>query len=254
MAAVAQGGYGVGVGRRPGHSPLVLGSRGGLAGGVLDGVQRTVGIPYFGPHAGVVEEVGMLGLAATVVEVTLVIALVASLRFARWPRASDPIQGSPGQGSCGWASRGEVSRGGTPYIPRAPWRSPAGAAEASDEVEALPEVRFPAAGKVEKPAGSDFQLRFGFAAVSVTSFRGPHPGPWRRSRRSVRLDLTPVYPCPVRISRSDDTYAVPAGELASLYGPKRAVPRVLTVRLSRNHPFPLGPTPNPGLTAFSFHL
>ena len=126
VVAVAQGAYGVAVLRRPGPSLFLLGSAGNLAVAVLYVVTRTVGIPYFGPHAGVVEEVGMLGLAATVVEVTLVIALVASLRFARWPGASDPIQGSPGQGSCGWASRGKVSRGGTPYIPRAPWRSPPG--------------------------------------------------------------------------------------------------------------------------------
>lgn len=107
LVAAAQGFYGVALLRRAGPSLFLLGIAGNLAVVVLYIVTRTVGIPFFGPHAGVVEELGVLGLSATVIEVTLVIALVASLRFARRQGASDSIQGIPGAGIARMGESGE---------------------------------------------------------------------------------------------------------------------------------------------------
>ena len=42
-------------------------------------VARTVGIPFFGPDAGEIEEVGLLDVGATMVEAMLVVALGALL-------------------------------------------------------------------------------------------------------------------------------------------------------------------------------
>jgi FtsP/CotA-like multicopper oxidase with cupredoxin domain len=106
LVAVAQGLYGVALLRRPGPFLFLLGIVGNLAVVVLYVVTRTVGIPFFGPHAGVVEEVGVLGLSATVMELALVIALVASLKLAR-PGASDQIQVVPGAGIARMGESGE---------------------------------------------------------------------------------------------------------------------------------------------------
>jgi FtsP/CotA-like multicopper oxidase with cupredoxin domain len=92
VVAAVQGFYGVALLRRPGPPLFLLGIAGNLAVVVLYIVTRTFGIPFFGPHAGVVEEVGILGLSAMVVQVTLVAALVASLRVAR-PGGEDSAQG-----------------------------------------------------------------------------------------------------------------------------------------------------------------
>ncbi len=43
-------------------------------------VTRTVGVPFFGPHAGEVEEMGLIDLLSIVVELALVITLVVLLR------------------------------------------------------------------------------------------------------------------------------------------------------------------------------
>ena len=105
VAAVAQAFYVAILLHRPRPPLLLLGVAGNLAIVVLYVVTHTVGIPFFGPHAGAVEEVEALGLSATVVEVTLVIALVASLRFARRPVVSGSIQ------ETGPARIGESGRG-----------------------------------------------------------------------------------------------------------------------------------------------
>lgn len=47
---------------------------------VLYLVTRTVGIPFFGPHAGEVEGVGFVDLSATATELVLVVALLTVMR------------------------------------------------------------------------------------------------------------------------------------------------------------------------------
>ncbi len=84
--AVAQGLYGVVLLRRgtpPGRSLLLLGIAGNLALVLLYAVTRSVGVPFFGPHAGEVEGVGMLDLSATTAELALVVALAALSRSGR---------------------------------------------------------------------------------------------------------------------------------------------------------------------------
>ena len=97
LVAAVQGVYGAALLRVPGPSLFLLGIAGNLAVAILYVVTRTFGIPFFGPHAGVVEEVELLGLSATVVELALAATLVASLRLAR-PGASGSIRGMPGAG------------------------------------------------------------------------------------------------------------------------------------------------------------
>ena len=93
VAATVQGVYGLALLRRPRRSLFIFGIGANLAIVVLYVATRTVGVPFFGPHAGVVEEVGVLDLAATMAELALAIALVALLRFGRRPNAVDLIQG-----------------------------------------------------------------------------------------------------------------------------------------------------------------
>jgi hypothetical protein len=79
-SAVAQGAYGVALLRRPRRSSLLLlGVGGNLPIVVLYLLTRTVGIPFFGPHAGEVEGVGVADLSATAAELALVVALGAVL-------------------------------------------------------------------------------------------------------------------------------------------------------------------------------
>ena len=59
------------------RSLLLLGAVGNFAIVALYVVMRTVGIPLLGPHAGEVEGIAPLGLAATASELALVVALVA---------------------------------------------------------------------------------------------------------------------------------------------------------------------------------
>ncbi len=78
---------------RPRRSIFVLGIVGNLAVITLYVATRTIGIPLFGPHAGEVEEVGVIDLASVVTEVALVAALALLLRSpaSRWsPLASRP--------------------------------------------------------------------------------------------------------------------------------------------------------------------
>ena len=78
--ALGQGFYGAtlllrGLGRR--RSLFLLGALGNLAIVALYMFTRTVGIPLLGPHAGEVEGIAPLGLAATASELALVVALGA---------------------------------------------------------------------------------------------------------------------------------------------------------------------------------
>ena len=93
VAATVQGVYGLALLRRPRRSLFIFGIGANLAIVVLYVATRTVGVPLFGPHAGVVEQVGVLDLAATMAELALAIALVALLRFGWRPNAVDLIQG-----------------------------------------------------------------------------------------------------------------------------------------------------------------
>ena len=77
VLAVAQGLYGLGLLRRPSRRFLLLGVAGNLAVAILWLVTRTTGIPLLGPHAGVVERVGVLDLACTLAEVGIVAGLGA---------------------------------------------------------------------------------------------------------------------------------------------------------------------------------
>ena len=86
VSAVAQGLYGAALLRRP-RRPLLLllGVGGNLSIVVLYLLTRTVGVPFFGPHAGEVEGVGVADLGATAAELALVVALGALL-LRRLPR------------------------------------------------------------------------------------------------------------------------------------------------------------------------
>ena len=65
---------------RPRRRLFLAGVAGNLAVIILYVVTRTVGIPFFGPHAGEVEEMGVLDLLSIGVEIALVITLVVLLR------------------------------------------------------------------------------------------------------------------------------------------------------------------------------
>lgn len=82
VVAVAQVLLSDGLLYRPRRRFLLAGVVGNLAVITLYIVTRTSGIPYFGPHAGDVEEVGGIDLAATIVETVLVIGLVALSRIS----------------------------------------------------------------------------------------------------------------------------------------------------------------------------
>jgi hypothetical protein len=75
VVAIAQGFYSVALLRWPGQLLFYLGIGGNLAVVVLYIVTRTMGIPFFGPHVGEVEEVGIVDLCATIAELALSIAL-----------------------------------------------------------------------------------------------------------------------------------------------------------------------------------
>ena len=101
-AAVAQGVYGLALVRRrdPGRALLLLGIVGNLALVVLYATTRTVGVPFFGPHAGEVEGMGVLDLSAVLAEAALVVALAVLLRPGRRQAgAVEPVgANAPGQG------------------------------------------------------------------------------------------------------------------------------------------------------------
>jgi hypothetical protein len=71
---------------RPQRRLFLAGVMGNLAVITLYVVTRTVGIPFFGPHAGAVEEMGMIDLLSIVVELALVSTLVVLLRVRRATR------------------------------------------------------------------------------------------------------------------------------------------------------------------------
>jgi hypothetical protein len=73
--AIVQGFYSVALLRWPRQLVFYLGIGGNLAIIILYIVTRTVGIPFFGPHAGEVEEVGVVNLCAAMSELALAIAL-----------------------------------------------------------------------------------------------------------------------------------------------------------------------------------
>ncbi len=91
LVAVAQGLYGLALLVRPGRALFFLGIGGNLAVVALYVVTRTVGVPFFGPHAGEVEAVGITDSVATVLEVALVVALGALSRTAWLPKVSSPV-------------------------------------------------------------------------------------------------------------------------------------------------------------------
>jgi manganese oxidase len=95
IAAAAQACYGLALLRWPGRSLLLLGVVGNLSIVSLWAVTRTAGIPFFGPHAGEVERVGVVDLSATVVELALITVLLAALlRSTRRREVLGPVRGA----------------------------------------------------------------------------------------------------------------------------------------------------------------
>ena len=75
VSAFAQGLYAPGLLRWPNRAILLAGVAGNLAIVILWLVTRTSGIPLFGPHAGEVEEVGVMDLVCTFAEVGIIAGL-----------------------------------------------------------------------------------------------------------------------------------------------------------------------------------
>ena len=78
-SAVAQGGYGTILTRWPRRSLFLAGIGGNLSVLALYLLTRTVGIPFFGPHAGEVEGFGLVDLCAAASELGIILALGALL-------------------------------------------------------------------------------------------------------------------------------------------------------------------------------
>src|SRR5918995_213494 len=106
VATAAQACYGLALLRWRGRLLLLLGVMGNLSIVSLWAVTRTVGIPFFGPHAAEVEGVGAVDVLATAAELALVTVLLAALlASARRPMVVDTARGAapttagePGQG------------------------------------------------------------------------------------------------------------------------------------------------------------
>jgi hypothetical protein len=79
ISALAQGTYGAALLHWPRRPLLLLGIGVNLSIIILYLLTRTVGIPFFGPHAGEVEGVGVADLCATTSELALVVALLGVL-------------------------------------------------------------------------------------------------------------------------------------------------------------------------------
>jgi hypothetical protein len=75
IATIAQALYAVILLRWPSQKLVIAGIVGNSAIILLYLVTRTIGIPFFGPEAGEIEEVSLLDVGATVVEALLVVAL-----------------------------------------------------------------------------------------------------------------------------------------------------------------------------------
>ena len=78
-AAVAQGTYGAILTRRPRRSLFLVGIGGNAAILALYLLTRTVGIPFFGPHAGEVEGFGLVDVCTAASELGVILALGALL-------------------------------------------------------------------------------------------------------------------------------------------------------------------------------
>jgi hypothetical protein len=83
VAATAQAVYAVLLPRGQPSWLLWAGIVGNLAIIALWAVTRTVGIPFFGPHAGEVEEIGAIDVVSKIVEAFLIAVLVVVLRAGR---------------------------------------------------------------------------------------------------------------------------------------------------------------------------
>jgi FtsP/CotA-like multicopper oxidase with cupredoxin domain len=96
IAAAAQAGFGLALLRWRGRSLLLLGVVGNLSIVSLWAVTRTVGIPFFGPHAGEVEGVGAVDVLATAAELALVTVLLAALLASarHYPEVVDTARGA----------------------------------------------------------------------------------------------------------------------------------------------------------------
>ena len=81
MVSFSQGLYTVAVLRWSWRPLLTIGIAGNYAVFVLHFITRTVGVPFLGPHAGKVEEIGAIDLASKWVELTLILVLAFLLRF-----------------------------------------------------------------------------------------------------------------------------------------------------------------------------
>ncbi len=79
IAALAQALYAPLLLRRPNRTVLLLGIAGNLAIVVLYLLTRTLGIPFFGPGAGEIEEIGFADACATTSELGIAVALGAAL-------------------------------------------------------------------------------------------------------------------------------------------------------------------------------
>ncbi len=85
VSAAAQGLYCVALLRWPYRPLLLLGIGGNLSIITLYLLTRTVGIPFFGPHAGEVEGIGTLDLSATAAELALT-GMLGALLLRGLPR------------------------------------------------------------------------------------------------------------------------------------------------------------------------
>ena len=94
VVALVQGLYGLGLLRRPARAFLLFGAVGNFGVVSLYIVTRTVGVPFFGPHAGEIEGAGALGQAATAAELALVVALAGLWRFGRSAGVSPAVRGA----------------------------------------------------------------------------------------------------------------------------------------------------------------
>lgn len=89
--ALAQWFYALALFRWPRRRTFLIGIIGNLAIIGLYIVTRTAGIPLFGPHAGEVEDIGVVDLTSKLAEFALVISLVALMAIggstlSRWRR------------------------------------------------------------------------------------------------------------------------------------------------------------------------